>query len=66
MLLIDLGFRKLGRKNLHDITMLDPRHMGVTTPQNRGPGVAGLRLGNIAATWPHGYPEARPPITRPP
>ena len=24
MLLIDLCFRKLGRKNLHDITMLDP------------------------------------------
>merc|ERR1712012_642737 len=24
MLLIDLGFRKLGRKNLHDITMLEP------------------------------------------
>ena len=44
MLLIDLGFRKLGRKNLHDITMLDPGGLVVLVVllDKDGEGVRGL------------------------
>ena len=44
MLLIDLGFRKLGRKNLHDVTMLDPGRLVVLVVlfDKDGKGVRGL------------------------
>ena len=44
MLLIDLCFRKLGRKNLHDITMLDPGGLVVLVVllDKDGKGVRGL------------------------
>ena len=47
MLLIDLGFRKLGRKNLHDITMLDPRGLVVLVVllDKDGEGIRGLGCG---------------------
>ena len=47
MLLIDLGFRKLGRKNLHDITMLDPGSLVVLVVllDKDGKGVRSLGCG---------------------
>ena len=47
MLLVDLGFRKLCRKNLHDITMLDPGGLVVLVVllDEDGEGVRGLRCG---------------------
>ena len=47
MLLIDLCFRKLGRKNLHDITMLDPGGLVVLVVllDKDGEGVRGLGCG---------------------
>ena len=47
MSLVDLGFRKLGRKNLHDITMLDPGGLVVLVVllDKDGEGVRGLGCG---------------------
>ena len=52
MLLIDLGFRKLCRKNLHDITMLDPGGLVVLVVllDEDGKGVGSLGCGTVAGS----------------